>query len=90
MLTNKRRGQQRADWHERLTAVKGQVEAEVAALRQSETARRMLDLERMQGLIEAWPEGGWHERETVYAYRLLLARGVVVGRFIRWFEGDNL
>ncbi|MBK1875657.1 asparagine synthase-related protein [Pelagicoccus mobilis] len=90
VLENKRKGLQASDWPERLLMAKPQIEAELALLQKSDTARRILDLDRMKNLVEHWPSGGWYERETTYHYHYLLPRGIVVGRFIRRFEEGKL
>ncbi|HSJ65986.1 MAG TPA: asparagine synthase-related protein [Gemmatimonadaceae bacterium] len=77
-------GQQAPDWSEWLPKLRAELQAELAALQQWETARRCLDLSKMQGLLNRWPDRLTlaHEKD----YLLLLMRGVTMGRFIRWFE----
>jgi len=58
--------------------------AELRMLRDVELARRCLDLERMQALIDNWPDT--LEPKHAPDYTLLLLRGVMMGRFIRWFQ----
>jgi asparagine synthase (glutamine-hydrolysing) len=49
----------------------------------------MLDVERMRGLVETWPESGWERPEVTNAYRLALLRGVSAGHFLRKVAGTN-
>ncbi|MGI8843004.1 MAG: asparagine synthase-related protein [Gemmatimonadaceae bacterium] len=77
-------GAQDADWPELLPSMRNEIKDELDRLDRSETAKRCLDLPRMRSLVERWPEqfGRRQEKE----YYLLLLRGVMMGRFIRWFE----
>jgi asparagine synthase (glutamine-hydrolysing) len=77
-------GAQSADWSEWLPAMGGAFRTEVELLERSETARQCLDLPRLRSLIDRWPDrmGVEHERD----YTLLLPRGIMMGRYIRWFE----
>jgi asparagine synthase (glutamine-hydrolysing) len=77
-------GAQSADWTEWLPPMRKELEAELTLLERSETANRCLDLGRLRSLFDRWPEpmGSGHEKE----YYHLLLRGLMMGRFIRWFE----
>lgn len=83
VLNERRKGYQAADWHEGLTAARGEVEAEIARLAQCGPAARMLDLERLRALTEHWPRSGWERDGTRNAYRLALLRGISAGHFLR-------
>ena len=89
MLTNRLRGLQAADWHERLDGRRGELAREIAALSQSPLARRAIDLARLERAVTNWPTGGWHTPEIFTEYNLALMRGVAGGRFLRWFESAN-
>jgi len=78
------RGAQAADWPEWFGAMRGGVVAELDRLDGIELARRCLDLPRMRRLVDAWP--GCFGPEHTGDYPLLLLRGIMMGRFIRWFE----
>lgn len=80
------RGAQAPDWYERASAARGEFTAAIARLERSETACRCLDLPRMRGLLEHWPQGNWADPKVMMEYRGLLLRGMMVGEFIRWFE----
>ncbi len=77
-------GGQSSDWTEWLPAMQQMFRAELDLLDRSDTASRCLDLPRLRSLMQRWPArlGVEHEKE----YNLLLPRGIMMGRFIRWFE----
>jgi asparagine synthase (glutamine-hydrolysing) len=78
------RGSQAADWPVWFGRMRQDMVNEVRALRNIELARRCLDLDRMQGLLDRWPDR--FGPEHLADYGLLLLRGIMMGRFIRWFE----
>ena len=67
VLEERRTGFQTADWHERLTAVRNSVAAELDRLDACPPATRAVDLPRLRQLVENWPTGGW-ERTEVYEF----------------------
>jgi asparagine synthase (glutamine-hydrolysing) len=77
-------GGQSSDWTEWLPAMQQMFREELDLLDRSDTASRCLDLPRLRSLMQRWPArlGVEHEKE----YNLLLPRGIMMGRFIRWFE----
>ena len=77
-------GGQSSDWTEWLPALRELFLAELDLLERSDTAARCLDLPRLRSLLDRWPAvlGVQHQQE----YLLLLPRGIMMGRFIRWFE----
>ncbi len=77
-------GGQSSDWAEWLPSLRALFAAELDLLDRSETANHCLDLPRLHALVEQWPAqlGNSHRNE----YLLLLPRGIMMGRFIRWFE----
>jgi len=86
VLTNYKRGLQAADWFERSTQARAEIAAELEQLQACDAARRALDLDRMRQLVAQWPRDGWGERKTMQEYRILLEHGLMVGRFLRWFD----
>jgi asparagine synthase (glutamine-hydrolysing) len=89
VLTNRLRGLQAADWHEKLDRRHGELALEIAVLSQSSLVRRTIDLARLERAVNNWPNGGWHVPEIFNEYNLALMRGVAGGRFLRWFESAN-
>ena len=89
VLDETRKGYQAADWHEKLTAVRGRLAAEIESLEDCPPAARALDVARMRRLVENWPDGGWERDEIMRPYRLALLRGVSAGHFLRRATGAN-
>lgn len=89
ILTNRLRGLQGADWHEKLESQRGELALQIAELAKSPLARRVIDLGRLENAIRNWPSGGWHKAEVFREYNLVLTRGIAGGRFIRWIESAN-
>ena len=88
VLDEPRRGLQAADWHERLTAVRDRVAAEIELLGRCELAEKALDLPRLRRLVENWPTAGWERDEVVSAYRFALLRAISAGHFLRRATGN--
>jgi asparagine synthase (glutamine-hydrolysing) len=84
ILDRTTRGAQAADWSVWFNDMKPAIEAELRILRGVDLACRCLDLHRMQKLVDEWPArlGPEHLGD----YGMLLLRGLMMGRFIRWFE----
>jgi asparagine synthase (glutamine-hydrolysing) len=89
VLDEPRKGLQAADWHERLTAVRDRVAAEIDRLDACPPATKALDLLRLRRLVENWPTGGWERDEVMVPYRLALLRGISTGHFLRRVNGAN-
>jgi len=89
VLANRLRGLQAADWFERSTGVRGRIAADVARFERSDLARRALDLARMRRLVEQWPAAGASDDSLMLDYNCVLERGLMVGRFLLWFEAEG-
>ncbi|WP_372073340.1 asparagine synthetase B family protein [Tistrella mobilis] len=85
-----RTARQAADWHVGLTAARDEMRAEVEAIGRSDLARRILDVDELQRLLDDWPEGNWHRREVRTLYQAKLLNGIAAGQFIRRMTGGNL
>jgi asparagine synthase (glutamine-hydrolysing) len=83
------KGYQAVDWHEGLTAARGEIAEEISRLKDCGPATAAIDLERLGRLVEDWPQGGWEKEEVMTAYRLALLRAVSVGHFLRKASGSN-
>lgn len=88
-LRERRRGYQAADWHETLGMQRPWLATEMAAIADEETIAELIDIERLGGLLENWPEGGWHRRDIQEKYRSALLRGISIGHFMRRARGSN-
>lgn len=89
VIANRRIGLDSGDWHERLTAARTEVAAELDRLAACAPAARALDLPRLRRLVETWPSEGWERPEVSSPYRLALLRGISVGHFLRRVTGGN-
>jgi asparagine synthase (glutamine-hydrolysing) len=87
--TRTRRGRQSADWYVSLAAVRPRMLEEVTRLKGSPLAARMLDLTRMQSLIESWPAEGFERPEIMSEYHIALTRGFSVGRFLLRYDSGR-
>jgi asparagine synthase (glutamine-hydrolysing) len=89
ILDERRRGANTVTWFRRLDARRQDLANEVERLAASPLARRMIDLPRLERLMEQWPADEHAAEKRRDEYRFALARGIHVGRFIRWVEGGN-
>lgn len=89
ILASPRRGIDTADWFERLSGARGQVFETLNLLDQSETARMALDLPRMRRLADQIDQPTEDLVQKTLDYRHVLERGLMVGAFLRWFEGGR-
>jgi asparagine synthase (glutamine-hydrolysing) len=89
ILDEHRRGANSPTWFRALDETRDDIAADIDRLEGSPLAKRLIDLPRLKRLMAQWPKDA-NEAETRRSdYRLALARGVHVGRFIRWVEGGN-
>ena len=80
------RGLQAADWYLTLGERLPQMRAELGRIKKSALAARVLDLDRLQHLIDTWPSTGYERSEVNDSYHLALTRGLAAGNFIRHNE----
>ena len=80
------RGLQAADWYLTMGARRQEMLDELALIRLSPMANRLLDLDRLQYLLENWPTSGFETQEVIYSWHLALSRGISAGHFIRQYE----
>ena len=86
ILDNPKRGFQAADWFERMLAARSRLAEEIGSLERCDLARRAIDLTRLRRLVERMPDASPGADTTLNDYRGALEFGVVMGRFIRWFQ----
>jgi asparagine synthase (glutamine-hydrolysing) len=89
ILASPRRGIDTADWFERLCGAQARVFETLHLLEQSETASTVLDLPRMRRLADQIDQPARDPVRKMTDYRHVLERGLMVGRFLRWFEGSR-
>lgn len=89
ILDERRYGANTPTWFRALDARREDIAADIDRLEASSAASRLLDLPRLKQLVAQWPKDENEAERRSAEYRLALARGVHVGRFIRWVEGGN-
>ena len=83
VLEERRKGYQAADWFENVQTSRESLLQEVRRLRNVDGVADVLDLDRLETLLQSMPEKDWTNRETMRHYRLLVLRGVSAGHFMR-------
>jgi len=89
ILASPRRGIDTADWFERMSGARTQVFGTLHLLEQSQTASTVLDLPRMRRLAEQMDQPASGPVQRMMDYRHVLERGLIMGRFLCWFEGSR-
>jgi asparagine synthase (glutamine-hydrolysing) len=89
-LARTERGLQSADWFMTMGARRKEMADELTRIRKSPVANRVLDLDRLQMLLDTWPEDGFERESVSDAWHLALSRGLSAGNFIRQFDADLL
>jgi asparagine synthase (glutamine-hydrolysing) len=90
ILDERRYGAHAVTWFRSLDARRERIAADIERLEASPLASRLIDLPRLKRLLGEWPRDAQAAERRAPEYRLALARGVHVGRFVRWVEGANL
>jgi asparagine synthase (glutamine-hydrolysing) len=90
VLSERRTGEQAADWYEGLATARGGLEAELRSMAAMEEAGEAIDAQRLDRLVSEWPESGWEGSEQAQEYRLALLRGVSAAHFLRKSKGANV
>ena len=89
IVTGTRHGIDTADWFERLSDARATVQEELRLLDRSETARAVLDLPRLRRLADSLDSAPADAYQRMLDYRHVLERGLMAGRFLRWFEDGH-
>jgi asparagine synthase (glutamine-hydrolysing) len=76
-------------WFRALDAQRESIARDLERIEASPLAGRMLDIPRLKRLMAEWPKDEQEAQSRAREYQRLLARGIHVGRFIRWVEGGN-
>jgi asparagine synthase (glutamine-hydrolysing) len=82
------RGLQGAGWYESLK--RDEMAAHVARIGDCSLSSSILDVDRLQHMIDHWPQGSWNDHLVVQEYRQGLAMAVAAGHFIRTMGGARL
>jgi asparagine synthase (glutamine-hydrolysing) len=76
-------------WFRALGSQRDNIGRDLERIEASPRASRMLDIPRLKRLMAEWPKDEQEAQPRAREYQHLLARGIHVGRFIRWVEGGN-
>jgi asparagine synthase (glutamine-hydrolysing) len=83
------RGVQNGDWFRIVTAQRAGMLADIERLRSRPLASRVVDLDRLQKLLENWPRDLASAERQRPQYLQMLTRGMEMARFLAWHEGGN-
>ena len=86
---NNQRGYQHPEWFAHLSRVRPSLPGQLARLRRSPTASRLLDLDRLERLIAEWPENTAAAEAARVQLQVMLQEALHVGNYIAWVEGTN-
>jgi asparagine synthase (glutamine-hydrolysing) len=89
ILNERRRGAQAVTWFRSMNARRDDIVADIERLETSPLASRLIDVPRLKRLLAEWPKDEQAAEYRRKEYKLALARGIHVGKFIRWVEGGN-
>jgi asparagine synthase (glutamine-hydrolysing) len=89
IIDERRRGANNPAWFRSLNVKRADLARDIERMEASPLVRRLIDLPRLKRLMAQWPKDAQAAESRVGEFRFALARGVHVGRFIRWVEGGN-
>ena len=87
--TNRKHGLHNIDWHARMTGEREEMRRVLETARSHSVLGEMLDIDRMIGLVEDWPERPSHVIDTDWPRILALPRAILAARFIGHLENRN-
>lgn len=83
---NRRFGYQHPEWYAHLSQVRPALHVQVASLRNHPLADRLLDLDRLDYILRAWPSNATAAERRRSELNSVLAGTLAIGAFIRWAE----
>lgn len=83
---NRAVGVQHGDWFARLSAQRGAMQRQLAVVRTSPSANRVLDLPRLQALLDRWPQDAAAAEPRRGEYLQTLSYALQMGGFLAWHE----
>jgi len=89
IVEERRSGVAETAWFRAFDAQRDNIGRDLERIEASPLASRMLDIPRLKRLMVEWPKDEQEAQSRAREYQRLLARGIHVGRFIRWVEGGN-
>ncbi len=93
ILDNRQRGLQAAGWFDNLRAAQSLIRTELARLAESPLASEILDVPRMQKLIDdigSISASHSNVRKVMRDYRQIMELGLMTGSFLCWIEGGGV
>lgn len=87
--TNRLHGQHNVDWHARLTPSLGDMRETLERARSHPFLGEALDIDRLQAMIDDWPDEPDFSWERDWPLRLALPRAILAARFIGHIENRN-
>ncbi|MBX7458653.1 hypothetical protein K3152_10390 [Qipengyuania sp. 1NDH17] len=87
--TNRLHGQHNVDWHARMTPEREAMREVLETARGHPFLGQALDIDRLQALIDDWPEEPDFSWEQDWARRLALPRAILAARFVGHVEQRN-
>ncbi len=88
-VANRATGWQNGDWFAIMSARRSAMLAELERLRASPPARRVVDLDRLQSLLDHWPADAAAAEIRRPEYYQMLSRGMEMAGFLAWHDGGN-
>jgi asparagine synthase (glutamine-hydrolysing) len=89
IVDERRRGVAETAWFRPLDAQRETIGRDLERIEASPLASRILDIPRLKRLMDEWPKDEQSAQLRSRDYQRVFARGIHVGRFIRWVEGGN-
>jgi asparagine synthase (glutamine-hydrolysing) len=89
ILNEARLGVAEPAWFRALDSQRDNIGRDLERIEASPLARRMLDIPRLKRFMDEWPKDEQAAQLRAREYQRLFARGIHIGRFIRWVEGGN-
>jgi asparagine synthase (glutamine-hydrolysing) len=89
IVGERRRGVVETTWFRALDAQRETIGRDLERIEASPLAQCILDIPRLKRLMDEWPKDEQAAQLRAREYQRLFARGIHVGRFIRWVEGGN-
>lgn len=86
ILNRYRRGLQSADWYLPMQEAVPELREELVLDRGSKAARGLLNLPRMEALLDGFPREGYETKRVNAIWHLGLSRGFTMGYFLRSYE----
>lgn len=89
LARNRLHGQHNVDWHARQTRDIAAMREVLVVARDHAWLSETLDLDRMERLLDQWPDHPTFVPEIDWPLRLALPRALLAARFIGWLEQRN-